>query len=254
MLSLTQLLIFELGSGCNLGAQHTHCPNRSAERYAGLNTGRTLDSEIIIESAAKAYLDYGFQGVVGWHYYNEPLLEAERMFDLINSIRNRAPQSRFILWTNGTMFPADKSKFSAFDCIIVTRYRGQNYGELNFHPNLHVREEMFDRRMDELLPLEFEPCCRPLVECIFDFHGNHHPCCNDWRGNSSLGNLFTDGFDSIIARWREFQEATFIGKLSPGCQKCGVRYRDIQPIDRRSVETIAQWIEQKTLRKEPIHG
>lgn len=251
MLSLTQLLIFELGECCNLGGIHPHCPNRSTLRFAGLDTERRLDDETIVECAVQAYREFAFDGLIAWHYYNEPLLEMERMFAVMDAIRERVASARFMLWTNGTMLPADCSRFRNFDCIVVTRYKGQPYGDLQFHPNIHVREEMFDRRMDALPPRGNEPCLRPFVECIFDCYGNHHPCCNDWQGKATLGNLYTEGFAEITRRWRAFQEAAFQGNLMPGCQQCGVRYRNIQGIDRRSLTRISELIEQQTLRKEP---
>jgi hypothetical protein len=240
------MLIFELGSGCNLGNVHPACPNRSDERFAGLDVSRELDDATIIDAAEKAYRELGFAGVIGWHYYNEPLMQSERMFALMARIKETVPDARFLLWTNGTLLPADCSRFAAFDAIVVTKYAGQSYGDLQFHPRIHVRGEGFDDRMIEKTPLGDSPCTRPLVECIFDAYGNHHPCCNDWRGVSSLGNIFVDGFAAIAASWREFQEAAFRGELTPGCCKCGVRYRDIQAVDRRSIENIARWIENQT--------
>jgi hypothetical protein len=245
MLSLTQLLIFELGKCCNLGGIHPHCPNRSKERFSKLNTDRELDDLTIVQCATRAYSEQHFQGLIGWHYYNEPLVEMERMFRLMAEIKEQVPESRFILWTNGTLLPADCERFAMFDCIVVTRYKNQSYGDLNFHPNIHIREEMFDRRMDDLPALGNEPCLRSFVECIVDCYGNHHPCCNDWRGESSLGNIYVDGFDEILRKWREFQEAAIVGNLPPGCQRCGVRYRDIQAVDRRSIVAIAEWIATK---------
>jgi hypothetical protein len=253
MLSLTQLLTLELGGGCNLGGVHTHCPNRSKQRFAHLNSNHQLGDEMIVECAVKAYREYHFQGLLGWNYYNEPLLEMDRMFGLMDRISEAVPEARFSVWTNGTLFPKDCHRFNQFAVVTVTKYDGINYPSLDFHPNIVVKPEMFDTRMEPLPPRGNESCLRPFVELIFDCFANHHPCCNDWQGFSTLGNLYLDGFDAIVERWRTFQEETYKGNLTNGCKECGVRYVDIQGIDRRSLNTIASWIDEQK-RKEPENG
>lgn len=72
-------------------------------------------------------------------------------------------------------------------------------------------------------------CGRPLLEFIIDAYGNHHPCCYDWQGKASLGNVFVDGFAAIVERWRNFQGLLCGSEMQPGapeyCRSCNSHFR-----------------------------
>lgn len=193
-LSLTQFLIFELGNKCNLGHKHKKCPNSlGLQRYAGLDLSKELDDATIVRCAIDAYLKYNFTGLIGWHYYNEPTLEWDRMLGVMRMINERVPQARYVLWTNGlrNLTTEDKSHFAL---IAQSDYSQDPDGT------------QLDNRMENKECRSTIGCLRAFVEFILDSYGNHHPCCYDWRGKASLGNVFTDGFDKLVQRWQTFQE------------------------------------------------
>jgi hypothetical protein len=85
----------ELGDKCNLTKIHPKCPS-NAERPPG----RELTDEVILKIVREIYEEWGFRGFIAWHFYNEPLLQMKRMFNLMEQIRADFPNSRFLLWTN----------------------------------------------------------------------------------------------------------------------------------------------------------
>lgn len=218
MLSLTQFLIFELGSACNLAHIHQKCPNRHPERYVRLDTGRSLPDAAIRAASAAAYNECGFTGFVGWHYYNEPTLRPARMLALQKEIRAAAPAARFLLWTNGTNLAWVIEHRHEFAAIVQTDYLNDMTGA-NLDDRLDTRPGADSDR----------PCVRPFTECVIDARGNHHPCCADWKGEASLGNLMDLGHAELFRRWREFQEKTagvLMARDAPArCRTCASQYR-----------------------------
>lgn len=250
-LALVQVLEFELGSKCNLAREHDKCPNLHFDRYADLDTSKELDDETIVKLAAAAYHDLGFTGIVGWIYYNEPLLQADRMFRLMGRIRDAVPHARFMLWTNGMLIPPDCDAYRQFCQIIVSGYNDQGrrgYDRLRakgisalFRDHATLDDRLCDRPPDD----SKTPCMRPFVEFIIDNFGNHHLCCYDWRGRASLGNVFTESLADIAARWRETIE--YIGRREmteqapAACRACGHRWSRHQHHDALVLERVEQW-------------
>jgi len=233
MLSFTQVLIFELGSACNLGPCHAKCPNLSPLRYANLDRTHLLDDDTIVACACQAYREFGFAGMIGWHYYNEPTLSGSRMLELHKRIRAEVPIAKFFLITNGTRKAWVEIHLDEFARCSTSDYTTDPNGKLlDDRLSLPRREANNDR------------CLRPYVECIFDTYGNHHPCCADWQGIASLGNVFTSSFATIARRWRQFQldvcGDTMTERAPDWCKTCRshFRYDPIQPLDSRTYKRI----------------
>lgn len=261
-LSLVQLLNFELGSGCNLGPVHPECPNLHPERYGSLDTSQELDDDTIVHCAVQAYRELGFSGMVGWHYYNEPLLRAGRMFALMERIRSEVPKARFLLWTNGMLIPEECEQYKQFEQIIVSGYndQGRRGVERLTAKKINARwidKPELDNRLVQVEPIvkpgemltlpagwsiqvDESPCLRPFVEFIVDAYGNTHLCCYDWQGKGTLGNVIVGDFAAIAKRWRD-QLPHIAGKkmslCAPGvCQSCTHRWAKYQQHDERIVE------------------
>lgn len=229
---LTQFLILELGTACNLAKVHTACPNRSPERYSHLDTSNELSDEKIVDTARRMYREFGFRGLVGWHFYQEPLLQQDRMFRLMAEIRKEIPEARFVLWTNGTKFPQDLSQFVQFDQIHVTAYAAPNAPEhlnqlVNLVPQTNVRSIPLDSRLTATRHFSRIPCLRMHTEFIIDHYGNVHLCCYDWKGLDSIGNIFTSPLDDLVKRWqltRETMNGLLMSAIAPDvCQTCSMR-------------------------------
>lgn len=245
-LSVTQMIEFELGSKCNLGACHKLCPNMHPERYGTLDTSRELDDDTIVNTAVRAYRDLGFTGLVGWIYYNEPLLQMDRMFSLMDQISAKT-RARYILWTNGTLIPEDCERFKVFSQVVVSGYNSQskrgvdrlNAAGIPASIN-YIEDAQFDGRMENVEPTDrAAPCLRPFTEFIIDNHGNVHLCCYDWQGKASPGNIFQEDFAVIAERWRESLKHIVGDKMTAAaprfCQDCGHRWSDRHQMHDMSV-------------------
>lgn len=225
LINKTQFAIFESGRECNLGHIHTKCPNQHPDRYKHVDTSQVMSDDTIVGTAVALIQEHGFQGMIGFHYYNEPCLTARRMFRLIYAIRARESSARFVLWTNGTLFPQYTARqYFAFDAIHVTDY------EFDSHPCLADRlyglkdiVEVHRWPLDDRLtttgdepgrPESDAPCCRMFTEMIFDFYGNVHLCCYDWRGLGSPGNIHKQSVDSIVEAWRGIRRTMCMRKMA----------------------------------------
>lgn len=237
-----QLLNFELHPECNLGECHAwRCPNRSPERWASGVRQSPMTDDLIIAAAVAAYRQCGFNGLVGWAYYNEPLIQEGRMFALMDAIRARVPEARFILWTNGTLIPEMCWRYGQFSQIMVS-----NYGEESARGIARLKTagiECFelpadlDDRLEKRDPPDNaqEPCLRPFVELAFDAYGSAHLCCYDWRGEFLLGNLHQQSFQTIAEAWRtaarKIAGETMADDAPEVCRRCARRWSRHQQHD-----------------------
>jgi hypothetical protein len=235
----TQFLIFEVCLECNLGGVHGKCPNMHPDRYRGGDRTRPMTDEQIIDAAAKAYAA-GFRGAIGFHYYNEPLLAKDRIFRLVAAIRAGNPAARFVLWTNGTKVPGDAAGLDElkgiFDLAWVTAYDGGDYSRLRrVVPKVNVVKWGLDNRASDPLQKDNRAsCCRMFSELIFDYYGNAHFCCIDWRGDIKIGNLHDQDFAAIWGRFAEYRGAASHEPMLPGapaaCLRCVGRHPTIAPL------------------------
>jgi hypothetical protein len=233
----TQYAIFEICMECNLGDIHAKCPNSHSDRYANLPHDKPVSDEQIVETVTALYRDHGFRGHVGWHYYNEPLVAAERMWRLMDMIDAQTnSEASYTLWTNGTLLPADCSQFARFAEIHVTNYRIKDHPVKNLRelvkvvPGTIVQRGRLDSRLHAIgdKVATTEPCSRMFTEFIIDYYGNVHLCCYDWKGQGSPGNIHTESLGDLIANWQWIrtllaapESVTPGGQLS--CRRCKVR-------------------------------
>ena len=229
-------LIFEYTPACNRANEHTWCPSSSSERWAGLNTTQHLEQVDIVRLASEAWHDYGFRGLFGFHYYNEPMLYFNKLMSLVSGIRAELPESRFVLWTNGDHFREYmKPDLANFETIMVT-----DYGDLDVDltikvaPHASIVKVKRDQRKIAIAEWyaeqETHHCFRPGTELVVDYHGNLHFCCYDWRGLSSPGNLLTSDTKECIENWQRMRDAIFTAEqmkdMPIACRRCP--YRDIK--------------------------
>jgi len=230
-LSLTQFLCFEVGSKCNLDEQHKgRCPSADVDRYGNMDVANTLDDDTIVECVKYAYAN-GFTGEIGWHYYNEPLLQWGRIRSLIGRIRLDVPQSRFILWTNGTQIgtSVDPAELHVFEDVWVSNYFNQDWKRIfaDVPVKLHVLDGKLDGRKTLLAIPTGSPCMRPFNEIVVDNHGNMHLCCADWKGDAGIGNVLTDGLEACLEKFfqtRADAAASPMRSCVPEiCKRCTIR-------------------------------
>lgn len=213
----TGYLILELGTQCNLGQLHDKCPNQHPDRYKHVDTSRAMSDDTIVDTAVAMIQKHGFRGLIGWHFYNETTLSLDRMFRLMSRIQVLESSARFVLWTNGTLIQQDCSEYEQFAEIHVTDYGLDSIPCLSNRLHgmkgaVHVHRWPLDDRLTATgnepgRPESDEPCCRMFTELIFDYYGNVHLCCYDWRGLGSPGNIHYNTVESIVKRWQATRRA-----------------------------------------------
>lgn len=250
----TQFLIFEIGCQCNLAKAHsTLCPIALPDRYGKLNTSRPLTEDMIIECAKTAYLELGFCGLVGWHYYNEPMLEWERIKILMARIKKGLPLAQFVLWTSGTIMPEDVSELRIFSQIHLTNYQGRDWRFLQRElPDVEI--DVFGPHMDDRAVrrkvVGNDRCLRPFNEMIIDYYGNGHLCCMDFRGECVLGNVWSEGFQVVAKNFITFQELLCqqpMATIAPEvCRTCATgRLRNVGSLIGPIAEAAAEYVYRK---------
>lgn len=206
---------------------HLQCPIHK-RKYK--NTDYILDDEIILNCIKEANV-LNFSGLIGFHYYNEPMLEIKRIF----KIMDRAKNSRFLLWTNGTLLDkkVENNVFlNRFYGVIITKYSVLDPEFLEniklAYPNVKLNEDEMDNRIqiyEKQVNYKLS-CKRPYLELPIDYHGNIHLCCIDWNNTYTIGNIFYKPFKQIIMseRYQNILNSAsehLLGKNSPNlCSKC----------------------------------
>lgn len=231
----TQFLIFEANRDCNLGKVHGKCPNQHPDRCKHCDLTKLMTDEQIIDAAEAAYAQ-GFRGMIGFHYYNEPLVGAARMFPLIDRIKARIPAARFVLWTNGTLLPTDPKeleRFRVFSRAWITKYDNGDYSRLKHYvPETAVVRWQLDNRLSTPLATpRAGGCGRAFTEMIFDYYGNVHLCCLDWRGESRIGNIHQKSFLDLLNRIKEIRQQVGPTPMLSGapevCTRCVGRHEHV---------------------------
>jgi len=248
----TQFAIFEITHECNLAAQHRFCPSMAR---IPTGDGAPLTDTLIVDIAVALYNQYGFAGMIGWHYYCEPMLAYDRIKRLTAAIREKAPQARFVLWSNGTGFPSDPCELRQwFDAVHITAYKPETAERISRAlPEARVWNPAIDDRLDSQRAPREGRCYRMFTEFIVDAWGTVHGCCYDWRGEMPLGNLHTDGLDAVLDLWqatraRLVNVSGMTADAPPVCHRCPHKCSAVSNFDndahRRAVEALP-WIEQQ---------
>lgn len=209
----TQFLIFEIGRECNLAREHCgKCPSGDPDRYGLLPQSQPTTDQQIIDALQWAY-SQGFNGLIGWHYYNEPLLFWGRMSPLMDAIKETIPAAEFVCWTNGTQIGknvqvADLRRFAQ---VWISDYhnRAAEWKALAKQLPLvdfHILNGRLDSRRQFTETTHNPRCLRPFNEFIVDYYGNGHLCCADWHGDAHIGSIHTDGYEAMFQRFKSARE------------------------------------------------
>ena len=181
--------------------QHVHgkCPINCREYKI---TEQKLNKLSIVRTI-KAAKELGFNGMVAFHYYNEPLLKKDLMISVINEV----PDCKYLLWTNGLLLSKNIQEndfLKKFNLVCITCYDAENMTFFRELSNYYKNVEIFNWELDDRLEIynktksNLLSCKRPLFEIPIDYYGNIHLCCMDWNNTYVVGNIFNDMFSDIL--------------------------------------------------------
>jgi hypothetical protein len=163
------------------------------------------------------------------------MLHAERILRLMTEIRRLVPESRFVMWTNGT----GQGVF----------YQSVRDMCEQWHVTQYEAGIRLDERLERRPSMGGKPCLRIFTEFVLDVFGQHHPCCYDWRGEASLGNVHDKGgFNDLVLFWSWSQkliggERMMAQEGGPmdACRQCGWRTSAITGFDPESAARAEAW-------------
>ena len=187
-------LSIEIGSRCNLANEHLKCP-ASVRQF----TDRPRLTTDRIAEIIRAAQDLGFTGFVGFHFFNEPTMYADR----IAEVMDRVPDARYMLITNG-YGPVDKR----FSWVYHSPYGTEPYP---FDDRIHNYDEP---------PVRRASCWRPRVECAIDYTGMVALCCQDWRLTSHCGDIASGDVHEALMVWSAKSRAVTLGSMPNACSLC----------------------------------
>jgi len=187
-LNTMRYLTFEVNRACPLRAQHPKCPIGHPERYRFGKQEAPLTDGLIMDFW-RWCRERDFRGIVLWHWYSEPALVLPRLRSLMREMRAEDPGQPFQLFT------ARKDlDLSDFDLIKITDYESD--------------KELDDRIAAAFVEGDATPhqpagwCGRGWGwELLVDHYANWCLCCNDWRAEESVGNLWRDDWSEMLRRY-----------------------------------------------------
>lgn len=225
----TQFISFELTPECNFAKLHLgKCPSGDADRFGSQDTSKRLNDDTVIECVKYAY-EQGFQGLVTWHAYNEPLTAWQRTRDLMLRLKQEVPQVRFGLWTNGSYIGVrvQPEELSIFSAIWISNYLKRDWSYLKeFCPILTVLDGELDGRKGPG-SVSTCRCVRPFNELVINAYGNAQLCCADWKCETGLGNVHVEGYAEIVRRFKLLRDKVSQHPMPDDvptmCTRCTIR-------------------------------
>lgn len=219
-------LSFEIAPSCNMSTRHSFCPVNDPLRYPP-HEGRRPCPDATIQEFALNVHKRGFKGLVGFHYYCDPLVDVGRMLRLMHRIKSSVPGAKFILWSNGILLEqVHRIWLGAFEKVVITLHDKSAEKRLrevtDGFSNVQLADAFYDMRstMYEATGMVVGPCIRPSkIELPVNYYGNVRLCCSDYRGWVSLGNIEDEDHDKILDGFAEAADLAVTGSI-PICWKC----------------------------------
>lgn len=231
-------LNIEIETDARCNRQCSYCPVAYNEKRKG-------QMEIsFFESIMKQLVELNFKGHLGFHFYNEPLLD-ERLETFITVARKYLKTSVLYVITNGDLLSEERAKAlldSGLDYIRVSVHDEKlenkikklltildlNYSQKIVAYNYYKGERVMTTRSGtiDIDKSKFEVAsviggCIWSTRMVIAYDGKVPLCCDDFHNNYSLGDLTKQSLKEIWEASYLKREKIFKGnfELSP-CLKC----------------------------------
>lgn len=213
MIKDLRYLCFELRPECNYTSRHPWCPSICRQHGTG-----PLITDDTIEKFILACQDRGFTGLVGFHFYSEPLLDIERIL----AFMERLPSARYVLWTNGSLLEASSRgwlpRFAQVSISLYGEFEAARIAPIIARlSNCVANPAPHDRRIDiyNTKTVNCGGCVRPAhVELPIDCWGDIHLCCTDYDNHIKIANIVTDEPHYCINMFEMLAREAELGMLS----------------------------------------
>jgi hypothetical protein len=196
-----QRVSFQLSNLCNYASVHPRCPLHG-------QTAKQVLPARVVRNTIDELAAVGFNGVIAFHIYNEPLIDP-RLFSFIEYSRRVCPGARVLILTNGfylTQTIADELAALGIWNLAVSAYSQSEYdrlARLQVKVPYKVFLALLDGRLDQYdrPPMDLnKPCMAPVRDLSIGPDGRVILCCLDWKSQHSFGNLLSDTLSSILSK------------------------------------------------------
>lgn len=215
----------ETNLGCNRRCAYCFLATRDRREVALAK--QKIMSWQLYEALLEQLHDVDFAGVICFHFYAEPLLNA-RLHLFIRAAKERLPRSRGVLYSNGDHLDADRFDQlmgAGLDVVYVTLHDDllpEALLPLLERPGLVVdsrRDMTLNNRGGSLGPaldprVRSLPCIFTAETVVVTIDGNVLPCSCDFDESMSFGNIRAAHIRDIYRseRAREFRRALLAGE------------------------------------------
>lgn len=198
-ISQIKRISFELANLCNYSFLHKKCPATK------ITEKRTLPATVVYKTIDEM-AGINFEGVFAFHRYNEPLIDP-RLFEFIKYAKDKCPDSKILILTNGSYLTqeiADELASLGIWILAVSAYSVAEYNrliQLDVSIPYRVFFSILDNRKDiyEREPINLQEACNaPLSDLTINVNAEIDLCCLDWKNKYTFGNLKTETIDEII--------------------------------------------------------
>ena len=208
---------FELSGFCNHKNEHEFCPSSSIEE-------RTLSSDIIFKILVELPKD--FSGDIGFHNYNEPLLDP-RLYLICSQVKALLPKSKIHIYSNGMFLDKVLVKEgirNGVDKFFVTCYNSEVASRLAGAFGVEMYPMKIDDRRDIYYLVEVNSdgrCSAPISQIIVNRFGDVTLCCLDWKNTVTFGNLYEQTFNDCFEKMESTYKSLIEGKREEDiCKRC----------------------------------
>jgi FkbM family methyltransferase len=221
----THHVYLELSNLCNYAHLHKACP------VAQLAQNKDILPSQIVEDVLDTLHRYGFRGRIGFHTYNEPLMDP-RLTQFTRRARQACPDSEIYICTNGYYLDqtmAEELVQTGVNHIHVSAYSDSEQRRLEairVPVQYHVDRMTLDKRMDAYDKPETDdnrPCYSPLYQIIVTAAGRISLCCMDWKRQHCFGDLHKQSFEQAMkdpAMWSLYEQLSKGDRRLSLCKRC----------------------------------
>ena len=224
--NITEVLIM-LSNLCNYAIIHEKCP------AAHVAQKEIMPSKMVYKILDEL-ADDGFDGSIGFHVYNEPMIDP-RLFMFIEYAKRIMPKIMIRIYTNGYYLTQNmiyELSDIGVNILNVTGYGKEEYKRLLYldvpYPYTLLYGHLDDRldyySKNSQSTATFRPCKSYIIQVPIFSNGDIGACCFDYQHKYDLGNVFGKTLKDVLSEKRiiEFQKKVLSGDRTvfPLCQNC----------------------------------